>query len=238
MRSVPGPFRARAAGAVAPNPRSSGAGGHSPRSASALSRGSGAYVGNGASGNRGIGEVDIPAHTSWSGGVRASGKTGQAPRGTRAFRVPGALCTLCDHFAVRFKPNCGTVQCAKWARDVLVTGEACIARRPGEVPSALVAPSAPSNDDKSYQNTNLPISCLGTGRQPRLAINHRHRGEHTLWGLPLNSPLWLIIFWALSALRSTEVRSRGLSLTPCSTTGFCISLGIPLTVSTPKIAAR
>jgi hypothetical protein len=35
-----------------------------------------------------------------------------------------SLCTLCDHFAVQYRLNCGCVEYAKWTGDVLVTGEA------------------------------------------------------------------------------------------------------------------
>jgi hypothetical protein len=54
------------------------------------------------------------------------------------FEVPGTLCTLCDHFAVRYRPDCGCVEYAKWARDVLVTSGACLTWRPGGAPSWIV----------------------------------------------------------------------------------------------------
>jgi hypothetical protein len=95
--------------------------------------------------------------------------------------APGRLCTPYDHFAARLIPNCGAAQCAKKTRDVLVASEARFARQPGGVPreaarrgalcgsqegrpvrqpgGAPRASHAPVtlNDDKSSQNTNLPI---------------------------------------------------------------------------------
>ena len=62
--------------------------------------------------------------------TRTGDKTGkQRGRG----RIPGcrnALCTLCDHFAARFRLICGAGECAKWTDDVPVTVETRFASRP------------------------------------------------------------------------------------------------------------
>ena len=56
------------------------------------------------------------------GPSEASGMTGQPPRpDTRV--PPGRLCTLSDHFAVWFIPNCGCAEYEKWAGGVHVTGD-------------------------------------------------------------------------------------------------------------------
>ena len=66
-------------------------------------------------------------------------------------RVPGrrtALCTLCDHFAARYRPVCGAGECAKWARGVHVTSEVRSARRLRGAP--LRASRADHADRASY----------------------------------------------------------------------------------------
>ena len=66
--------------------------------------------------NRRIPDWLVAVHS----GARAAKLAKHRGRG----RVPGcrnALCTLCDHFCVRYRPVCGAGECAKWTRDVLVT---------------------------------------------------------------------------------------------------------------------
>ena len=58
---------------------------------------------------------------------RQKGQTSRAPR---SYPSRAALCTLCDHFAVLYQPICGAGECAKWARDVVVTVETRFAWRP------------------------------------------------------------------------------------------------------------
>jgi hypothetical protein len=58
-------------------------------------------------------------------------KTGKHSGRARIRGAVDGLCSLCDHFAVRFHPFCGVGKCAKWTGGAPVTGEI----RPGRTPS-------------------------------------------------------------------------------------------------------
>ena len=118
----------------------------------------------------------------------SGGKTGKRRGRGRVPERRVALCTLCDHFRVCYRPVCGAGECAKWTRDVHVTSEARFARRPpgdalrashvGRAPDARAfTPGSPRCGCRDARDDAHHGPC-GRRRLPsRLSLARANRGK-------------------------------------------------------------